>query len=218
MPLRASDPQHASPSSAALPFPADTFDVATMALVISFVPDPIKGVTEMARVVRPGGTVAAYVWDMLGGGYPWEPICIEMRAMGLSVLNPSSQGALRIEALYDLWTRTGLDAVETRDITVQRTLADFDDFWTISLSASSAQPTLAAMAPNDIELLKACVRACLPVDATRRITYSARANAVASAELDAQSFTEPGHLWCNRFTMPFLSLETASSNAGSWCM
>jgi ubiquinone/menaquinone biosynthesis C-methylase UbiE len=106
----------------ALPFPADTFDAATMALVISFVPDPLKGVTEMARVVRRGGTVAAYVWDMLGGGYPWELIRIEMRAMGLSVLNPSSQEASRIEALYDLWTRTGLDAVETRDITVQRNI------------------------------------------------------------------------------------------------
>ena len=76
----------------------------------------------MARVVRRGGTVAAYVWDMLGGGYPWELIRIEMRAMGLSVLNPSSQEASRIEALYDLWTRTGLDAVETRDITVQRNI------------------------------------------------------------------------------------------------
>ena len=60
----------------------------------------------------------------------------------------------------------------------KETFADFDDFWTISLSASSAQPTLAAMAPNDIELLKARVRARLPVDATGRITYSARANAV----------------------------------------
>jgi ubiquinone/menaquinone biosynthesis C-methylase UbiE len=38
----------------ALPFPADTFDAATMALVISFVPEPIKGVAEMTRVVRPG--------------------------------------------------------------------------------------------------------------------------------------------------------------------
>jgi ubiquinone/menaquinone biosynthesis C-methylase UbiE len=116
-----------------LPFPTDTFDAATMALVISFVPDPIKGVAEMVRVVRPGGTVAAYVWDMLGGGYPWEPIRIEMRAMGLSALNPSSPGASRIEALRDLWTRTGLDAVETREIIVQRTFDDFEDFWTTSL-------------------------------------------------------------------------------------
>jgi ubiquinone/menaquinone biosynthesis C-methylase UbiE len=38
----------------ALPFSADTFDVAIMALVIVFVPDPARGVAEMKRVVRPG--------------------------------------------------------------------------------------------------------------------------------------------------------------------
>ena len=45
-----------------------------MALVLFFVPNPAKGVAEMARVVKPGGTVAAYAWDMLGGGFPQEPI------------------------------------------------------------------------------------------------------------------------------------------------
>ena len=162
----------------ALPFPADTFDAATMALVISFVPEPIKGVAEMTRVVRPGGVVATYIWDMLGGGYPWEPIRIEMSAMGLTVLSPPSQEASRIEVLRDLWARAGLDAVETRDIRVQRTFDDFEDFWTTSLLTPSARPTIAAMAPNDIGLLKARVRARLPADATGRITYSARANAV----------------------------------------
>jgi hypothetical protein len=52
------------------------------------------------------------------------------------------------------------------------------DFWTTSLLAASAQPMFAAMAPSDIELLKARVRARLPADATGSITYSARANAV----------------------------------------
>jgi ubiquinone/menaquinone biosynthesis C-methylase UbiE len=52
----------------AQPFPDDTFDVAVMPLVIFFVPDPAKGVTEMARVVCPGGAVTAYAWDMPGGG------------------------------------------------------------------------------------------------------------------------------------------------------
>src|SRR5882762_3380080 len=44
--------------SMALPYPADRFDAAIMALVIVFVPDPTKGIDEMVRVVRPGGTVA----------------------------------------------------------------------------------------------------------------------------------------------------------------
>ena len=47
----------------ALPFADASFDIAVMALVIQFVPDPAKGVAEMARVVRRGGWVTAYVWD-----------------------------------------------------------------------------------------------------------------------------------------------------------
>jgi SAM-dependent methyltransferase len=162
----------------ALPFPVDAFDAATMALVIFFVPDPVKGVAEMARVVRPGGMVAAYAWDILGGGFPLEPIRIEMRAMGLTVISPPSSEASRIEVLRALWDRAGLDDVEMREITVQRTFPDFEDFWTISLSAPSMRSVMTAVAPDDIELLKARVRASLPADATGRITYSARANAV----------------------------------------
>jgi SAM-dependent methyltransferase len=50
----------------ALPFQAAKFDVATMALVIFFVPEPAKGVAEMVRVVAPGGEVAAYAWGRSG--------------------------------------------------------------------------------------------------------------------------------------------------------
>lgn len=52
----------------ALPFPDESFDLAIMPLVIFFVPKPMQGVAEMARVVATGGTVAAYAWDMEGGG------------------------------------------------------------------------------------------------------------------------------------------------------
>ena len=67
----------------ALPFGAGRFDAAVMALVIFFVPEPAKGVGEMTRVTCPGGLVAAYAWDALGGGSPTEPILAEMIALGL---------------------------------------------------------------------------------------------------------------------------------------
>ena len=90
-----------------LPFSEDSFDAAVMALVIYFVPDPIKGVAEMVRVTRPGGTVATYAWNMLGGGFPLEPIQAELRAVGIEPTLPPNAGAYRMEALDALWTGGG---------------------------------------------------------------------------------------------------------------
>jgi SAM-dependent methyltransferase len=162
----------------ALPFTDNMFDTAVMPLVIFFVPDPAKGVAEMARVVCPGGTVTAYAWDMFGGGFPYEALQAEMRGMGVAVPVPPSPGASRIDAMQDLWAGAGLEAVETREITVQRTFVDFDDYWTTILGGPSVAPKLAAMAAEDLALLKARLRERLPIDAKGRITYSARANAV----------------------------------------
>lgn len=162
----------------ALPFDNARFDVAVMALVIFFVPDPAKGVAEMARVVCSGGVVATYAWDMLGGGFPFDPIQVEIRALGISPPLPPSADASRMEVLRDLWTNAGLQSVDTREITVQRTFADFDDFWSTSTITGSIGPTLAAMPASDVERLKARLRARLPADAAGRITYDARANAI----------------------------------------
>ncbi len=162
----------------ALPFPDDAFDVAVMPLVIFFVPDPARGVAEMARVVCRGGIVTAYAWDMPGGGFPYETLQGEMRGLGVAVPEPPSSDASGRDAMRDLWTGAGLASVETREIDVQRTFADFDDYWTTVLGGPSVGPQLAAMPSEQIALLKARLRARIPADADGRITYSARANAV----------------------------------------
>ena len=61
---------------------------------------------------------------------------------------------------------------------MQRTFADFDEFWTINLTSPNIGPIIAAMPPGDAEQLKARVRARLPADDAGHITYAARANAV----------------------------------------
>jgi SAM-dependent methyltransferase len=162
----------------ALPFEAGRFDAAVMALVIFFVPVPAKGVAEMVRVVRPGGLVGTYAWDILGGGFPFAPIQAEVRAVGGTPALPPSVNVSRMEALRELWTGAGLEEVETREISVQRTFADFDDFWNSSTITTGMKATLATVAPGDLETIKARLRAKLPADPQGRITYGARANAV----------------------------------------
>lgn len=87
----------------ALPFAAAAFDAAVMPLVLFFVPEPARGVAEMVRVVRPGGSVSAYVWDLPGGGFPYEPVHEALRAMGLTVPMPPSPDVSRLAALASLW-------------------------------------------------------------------------------------------------------------------
>jgi SAM-dependent methyltransferase len=170
--------QYGQGDAMALPFADDSFDAAVMALVIFFVPEPAVGVAEMARVVCPGGTVSAYAWDMEGGGFPYEAVLAEMRGMGIAVAMPPSPAASRLDAMQELWTGAGLEAVETRQINVQRSFTDFDDYWATVRRGPSTAPKLAAMDSAAAARLQERLRKRLPADATGRITYSARAHAV----------------------------------------
>ena len=161
-----------------LPFADNAFDAAAMALVLFFVPEPPRGVAEMVRVVKPGGIVSAYVWDILGGGFPFAAVQEELAAFGMPPLYPPSVEASRIDAMRGLWSGAGLVDVETRQIHVQRTFADFDTFWRIARAGPPVAPRLAAMTPADVGALKDRVRARLPIAADGSITYGAVANAV----------------------------------------
>jgi ubiquinone/menaquinone biosynthesis C-methylase UbiE len=162
----------------ALPYADKSFDVAVMALVIFFVPDPAKGVAEMARVVRPGGMVAAYAWDMPGGGFPMRALQEELRAMGMAVPQPPSFDASRIDAMESLWKGAGLSGVSTRQIEVQRTFADYEELWDISQLSPSTGPKLRALPEAERATLKERLRGRFIAGAAGRITVSARANAV----------------------------------------
>jgi len=162
----------------ALEFPNDSFDAAVMPLVIFFVPKPSTGVAEMVRVVRAGGTVCAYAWDMPGGHFPYEALWSEMRAMGIAVPLPPSPDASNIDVMRDLWTAAGLSKVETRQITVQRTFADFDDYWTTVRGGPSVSRGINTMSSADLAALQKRMRERLPADNAGRITIAARANAV----------------------------------------
>jgi ubiquinone/menaquinone biosynthesis C-methylase UbiE len=162
----------------AVPFAAETFDAAVMPLVIFFVPDPAKGVAEMARVVRPGGLVSAYAWDIPGGGFPYEALKAELRRFNVTVPEAPNVEAARTDVMQELWTGAGLTDVETREIGVQRVFADFDEYWTIVFGSPSFGSKLAAMPPGDLTILESRMRERLAAGADGPITCSGRANAI----------------------------------------
>ena len=112
-----------------LSFADGTFDVAIMALVLAFLLDPAKAVAEMARVVRPGGSVATYMWDILNGGSPTTPIYTAIESLGSTLPVRPNPAASRLEAMYRFCEMAGLEAIETRVIRIPVRYADFNDFW-----------------------------------------------------------------------------------------
>ena len=66
-----------------LPFADNEFDVAVMALVIQYIPDPAKAMSEITRVVRPGGTIATYTWPGSLEDHPMQPLTEAIKSIGV---------------------------------------------------------------------------------------------------------------------------------------
>jgi SAM-dependent methyltransferase len=115
----------------ALPWPDGSFDTALAQLVIHFLDDPVVGVSEMRRVVRPGGLVAACSWDF--------PAMQLLRTFWESVrrLDPKAPGEAlpyaTIDGLAQLGGEAGLENVETRALEVSSSYEGFDELWSTFL-------------------------------------------------------------------------------------
>ena len=161
----------------ALPFEDKSFDVAVMALVLFFVPDPKKGLTEMVRVTRPGGAVTAYVWDLFGGGFPADAVQVELHAMGVPTPYPPSAEVSRMDRLRSMWVDAGLTKVDTRVIDAERGFVDFDDYWETCMLSSIIGAGIKGLPAGQIDELKKRVHGRFGAG-EGRFTATARANAV----------------------------------------
>ena len=115
----------------ALPFPDASFDRAFSMLVLQFIPDSDRAVAEMRRVVRPGGSITAAVWDSFGGT-PHLRLMWDTAAM----LDPSAERPRSLfryltapDEMANLWRRLGLRDVEQTSLTIRMEFDSFDDYW-----------------------------------------------------------------------------------------
>jgi SAM-dependent methyltransferase len=113
-----------------LPFADDHFDAVLAQLVVQLMDDPEAGVSEMARVGRPGGTVAACVWDsrrmpLLRAFWDASQKAAPERAAAID--EGRQIGYSAPEELGELFARGGLVGTEMGEMPVTASYSDIDD-------------------------------------------------------------------------------------------
>jgi SAM-dependent methyltransferase len=166
----------------ALPVADASFDAAVAGLVVNFVPDQAKAASEMTRATRPGGIVAAYVWDYAGEMQMMRRFWDAAVALDLGA-TPLDEGrrfpVCHPEPLTSLFHGAGLDDVQVRPIEVPTIFKDFDDYWMPFLGGQAPAPGYCMSLSEDRRaVLRDRIRASLPTRDDGSIHLIARAWAV----------------------------------------
>lgn len=112
-----------------LPFEDASFDATLAQLVVHFMRDPAGGLHEMARVARPGGVVAACVWDHDGGRSPVSTCWDAVRELDTTAVVEDGLPGAREGHLEELADRAGLRDIESGVLDVEFSFASFEDWW-----------------------------------------------------------------------------------------
>lgn len=146
-----------------LPFAAGGFDLAVARLVVHFMKDPQAGVREMTRVTRPGGVVAANVWDLAGERGPVTPFWRAVREADPT--HPGESGLVGVGegSLVRLFARGGLGQVEEAELAVEGRYDSFEEWWaTYELGIGPAGQFLAGLETQRQVAIRERCRASLP--------------------------------------------------------
>lgn len=166
----------------ALPEPDAICDVAVSGLALNFVPESDRAAAELTRVVRPGGVVAAYVWDYAGAmqlmRYFWDA-AVALNPTAVALDEGRRFPLCAPDPLTQLFTQPGLRQVETRAIDAPTVFRDFDDYWTPFLSGQGPASGYAmSLSERDRTALRQELRRRLPIASDGSIALIARAWAV----------------------------------------
>ena len=146
-----------------LPFPDRSFDATLAQLVVHFMTDPMAGVREMRRVTRPGGVVAACVWDLAGDQGPLNVFWGAARQLDPAVRDESDLPGVRQGDLGELFRAAGLRQVEETSLDIAAEHASFENWWEpFTLGVGPAGSYLATLEPARQAELRELARAELP--------------------------------------------------------
>jgi SAM-dependent methyltransferase len=147
----------------AIPFADDVFDFALAQLVVHFMTDAVAGLREMARVTRPGGVVAACVWDFYGGTSPLSPFWAVLEEFDPAAENEAQLAGAREGHLGELFEAAGLGDVRQSSLSVGVEFASFDEWWApYELGVGPAGSYVAALDHVRREELRELCRARMP--------------------------------------------------------
>lgn len=140
----------------ALPFTDDEFDIAAAQLVVHFMTDPVAGLQEMARVVRPGGLVAACVWDHAGSSGPLSLFWRAVHDLDGTARDESDLPGAREGHLATLCQAAGLRDIEASTLTVHVSFPSFAAWWEpFTLGVGPAGVYVGGLDEADREALRA---------------------------------------------------------------
>lgn len=169
-------------SAEALPVATASFDAVVSGLALNFFPDRLTAVGELRRAARPGGTVAAYVWDYAGGmqlmSLFWAA-AVERDPAAAALSEGLRFDFCRPAPLRALFEEGGLRDVAVEPIDVPTVFGDFDDFWAPFLRGEGPAPSyVVSLPPEERTALGAALRDGLPTRQDGSIHLTARAWAV----------------------------------------
>jgi SAM-dependent methyltransferase len=156
-----------------LPFSHGTFDVSLAQLVVHFMSDPIAGLSEMRRVTRPGGSLAACVWDYTRDSTPLTVFWKAARELDSSIETESRLPGSTPGDLRRLFEAAGIVDVEETTLSIEVEHPDFDDWWEpFTLGVGPAGKYVASLGSDAEAELRELCRLALPSGA---FTLEARA-------------------------------------------
>ena len=146
-----------------LPFDDGEFDVALAQLVVHFMADPVAGLREMARVTRPGGSVAACVWDHGGGQGPLGVFWQAVRWLDPEARDESDLAGAREGHLAELFAAAGLGEIEQTVLASSVEHPSFEEWWEpFTLGVGPAGAYVSGLAPDERDRLRELCRSRLP--------------------------------------------------------